>query len=102
MPLIDFSKFLQASSDAEKRRTAREVVDGFKDVGFIYLEKHSIPEDTVKNVFDKVNSLRIFVDLLANSSACFARAQSSSSCLRTPRCVPLRRHPVSLLMESFI
>ena len=39
----------------EKRQTAREVVDGFKEVGFIYLEKHGVPEAKVKNAFNKVS-----------------------------------------------
>lgn len=50
IPLINFGKFLNARSPAEKRQTAVEVVTGFKDVGFIYLEQHGIPEATVKNV----------------------------------------------------
>ncbi|KAI0346827.1 Clavaminate synthase-like protein [Trametopsis cervina] len=53
IPLIDFSKFLNASSDAEKRQTATEVVNGFKEVGFIYLDKHGIPSSTVSNAFQK-------------------------------------------------
>ena len=54
IPLINFSEFLQASSDAQKQRTADEIVTGFKEVGFIYLDKHGIPEETVQNAFDKV------------------------------------------------
>ena len=37
IPLIDFGKFRTAGSQAEKRATADEVVNGFKEVGFIYL-----------------------------------------------------------------
>ncbi|TFY69974.1 hypothetical protein EVJ58_g83 [Rhodofomes roseus] len=43
IPIIDFSKFRSATSLSEKRRTADEIVSGFKEVGFIYLEKHGIP-----------------------------------------------------------
>ncbi|KAH8094883.1 Clavaminate synthase-like protein [Cristinia sonorae] len=53
IPLIDFSKFSGAISQAEKRRTADEIVNGFKNVGFIYLDKHGIPEATIQNVFRK-------------------------------------------------
>ncbi|KAI0700732.1 Clavaminate synthase-like protein [Cytidiella melzeri] len=53
IPLIDFSKFLNASSVAEKRHTAAEIVNGFKEVGFIYLDKHGIPSSTVSNAFQK-------------------------------------------------
>ncbi|KAI0747319.1 hypothetical protein BC629DRAFT_1298861, partial [Irpex lacteus] len=48
-----FGKYLNASSDAEKRQTAAEVVNGFKEVGFIYLDKHGIPSSTVSNAFQK-------------------------------------------------
>ncbi|GJE84568.1 clavaminate synthase-like protein [Phanerochaete sordida] len=53
IPLIDFSRFLEARSAQEKRETAQEIVSGFKDVGFIYLDKHGIPDATVKNAFAK-------------------------------------------------
>ena len=54
IPLIDFSKYRAATSLSEKRRTADEIVSGFKEVGFIYLDKHGIPESTVKHTFQKV------------------------------------------------
>lgn len=38
----------------EKRHTAAEIVNGFKEVGFIYLDKHGIPDGTVKDAFTKV------------------------------------------------
>ena len=45
---------MKAKSDAEKMQTAEEIVNGFKEVGFIYLDKHGIPDSTVKNAFEKV------------------------------------------------
>ena len=56
IPLIDFSKFLKAASPIEKRRTAEEIVHGFKEVGFVYLDKHGISDGTVKNAFAKVRA----------------------------------------------
>ncbi|GBE79949.1 UPF0676 protein [Sparassis crispa] len=53
IPLIDFSKFRAATSLSEKRQTADEVVKGFKEVGFIYLDKHGISDDVVKHTFKK-------------------------------------------------
>lgn len=46
---------MEAGSIAEKRKTADEIVNGFKNVGFIYLEKHGIPDGVVKNAFTKVS-----------------------------------------------
>ncbi|RPD66990.1 Clavaminate synthase-like protein [Lentinus tigrinus ALCF2SS1-7] len=53
IPLIDFSKYRNAATAAEKEETAQEVVRGFTDVGFIYLSNHGIPEETVKHTFQK-------------------------------------------------
>lgn len=54
IPLIDFSKYRAAASLSEKRRTADEIVSGFKEVGFIYLDNHGIPESTIRHTFQKV------------------------------------------------
>ncbi|KAI0796912.1 Clavaminate synthase-like protein [Abortiporus biennis] len=53
IPLIDLSKYMSASSPSEKRKTAEDIVNGFRNVGFIYLDKHGIPEATVKGAFQK-------------------------------------------------
>jgi len=56
IPLIDFSKFREAASPAEKRQAADNVVQAFKDVGFVYLTGHGIPETTISTVFQKVRA----------------------------------------------
>jgi isopenicillin N synthase-like dioxygenase len=53
IPLIDLGKYRHADSLSEKRKTADEIVNGFKEVGFIYLEGHGIPPGKVDNVFRK-------------------------------------------------
>ncbi|KAI0254767.1 Clavaminate synthase-like protein [Lactifluus subvellereus] len=53
IPLIDFGKYRHANSLSEKRKVADEVVNGFKEVGFVYLEGHGIPSSTVEGVFRK-------------------------------------------------
>ncbi|EPQ59144.1 Clavaminate synthase-like protein, partial [Gloeophyllum trabeum ATCC 11539] len=53
IPLIDLSRFTEAKSNDEKKKTAQDIVDGFREVGFIYLDRHGIPEWQVKNAFDK-------------------------------------------------
>ncbi|TDL29219.1 Clavaminate synthase-like protein [Rickenella mellea] len=53
IPVVDFGKFKSASSGAQKRQTADEIVTAFKEVGFVYLSNHGIPEPVVKNVFEK-------------------------------------------------
>ncbi|KII94910.1 hypothetical protein PLICRDRAFT_693225 [Plicaturopsis crispa FD-325 SS-3] len=53
IPIIDFAQFRAAKSVSEKRRTADEIVNGFKEVGFVYLAGHGIPQDTVARAFER-------------------------------------------------
>ncbi|TFY78148.1 hypothetical protein EWM64_g5864 [Hericium alpestre] len=53
IPIIDFNEFRNATTISEKRKTADQVVNGFKDVGFIYLSGHGIPEPVVNQAFQK-------------------------------------------------
>ncbi|KAI0832597.1 Clavaminate synthase-like protein [Trametes gibbosa] len=53
IPLIDFGKYLNASSIAEKEQTAQDIVRGFTEVGFIYLNNHGIPQETVQQAFEQ-------------------------------------------------
>ncbi|KAG6335108.1 hypothetical protein ID866_3977 [Astraeus odoratus] len=53
IPLIDFSAFRVASSLSEKRRVADDIVNGFRNVGFIYLTGHGIQPETIENVYKK-------------------------------------------------
>jgi hypothetical protein len=58
IPLIDFAAYKQATSLAEKRCTADDIVNGFKEVGFVYLTGHVIEPEMVDRVFQKA-SIRI-------------------------------------------
>ena len=76
IPLIDLSKYISATSQAEKRQTADAIVEGFRTVGFVYLEKHGIPEAQVKHTFAKVrpNNELCSVDEGTQGSSCRARS----------------------------
>jgi len=52
MPLIDFSPFLDGPP-AKKLATAQSVLHAFKNSGFLYLQNHGIPPDTVSTVFER-------------------------------------------------
>ncbi|KAF8483817.1 Clavaminate synthase-like protein [Russula ochroleuca] len=58
IPLIDLSKYRHADSLSEKRKTADEIVNGFKEVGFIYLEGHGIPSTTSAAFFSLSSSIK--------------------------------------------
>jgi hypothetical protein len=54
IPIIDFSAFL-SGNESSKRKTAKEILQGFTSSGFIYLSNTSIPPETVSNVFQWSN-----------------------------------------------
>jgi isopenicillin N synthase-like dioxygenase len=65
--LIDFAQFLSGDA-AAKQATAKAVLEGFQNTGFIYLKNHGISPSTVSTVF-------------ANSASFFARPQEQKDAL---------------------
>ncbi|KAH8113446.1 Clavaminate synthase-like protein [Phellopilus nigrolimitatus] len=53
IPIIDFSRYQNATSSTEKRKTANEIVSAFKEAGFVYLSGHGISEPVIRNVYEK-------------------------------------------------
>jgi hypothetical protein len=53
IPIVDFANFGSLSFD-QRRETARQIVDGFKDTGFVYLANHGIGEGIVQEAFKRV------------------------------------------------
>jgi hypothetical protein len=54
IPLIDFSTFLSPTTSAEtKLATARAILEGFQNAGFIYLRNHGIPKPVVQKTFQQ-------------------------------------------------
>ena len=56
IPIVDFANF--GSLSFEKRReTSRQIVEGFKKMGFVYLGNHGISDGVVKEAFKRVRGL---------------------------------------------
>ena len=53
IPTVDFANF-SSLSFIQRRETARQVVEGFKKVGFVYLRNHGIGERVVQEAFRRV------------------------------------------------
>ena len=53
IPVVDFAHFGSLSFD-QRRETARQVVDGFKSMGFVYLANHGISDGIVQEAFKRV------------------------------------------------
>lgn len=55
IPVIEFGLF-RKGNPIEKQRVAEDVLQAFKNVGFVYLADHGIPQSQVDTVFDLVIS----------------------------------------------
>ena len=53
IPIVDFANF-GSLSFAQRRETSRQIVDGFKNMGFVYLVNHGISDKTVQEAFKRV------------------------------------------------
>ena len=53
IPIVDFANFGSLSFE-QRRETARQIVDGFRTVGFVYLTNHGIGEKVVQEAFKRV------------------------------------------------
>ncbi|KAF8529100.1 Clavaminate synthase-like protein [Hysterangium stoloniferum] len=53
IPIVDFQGFRHATSTGEKARIADAIVGAFKEVGFVYIKNHGIPDAVVKDTFQK-------------------------------------------------
>ena len=56
IPVVDFANFGSLSFE-QRRETARQVVDGFKNMGFVYLGNHGISDKVVQEAFKRVRGL---------------------------------------------
>ena len=52
IPLIDFSSFL-SGDESTRKATAKAILSGFQNAGFIYLKNHPIPRSTVQKTFEE-------------------------------------------------
>lgn len=56
IPIVDFANF-GSLSFAQRRETARQIVDGFKATGFVYLANHGIGDGIIQEAFKRVRGL---------------------------------------------
>lgn len=46
IPVIDFAKFRSAESPEGRKQTAKDIVNAFKESGFVYLKNHGVTPGT--------------------------------------------------------
>ena len=54
IPVLDFSRLRHGSSE-DTHETATKLFEAFRDVGFVYLKNHGLPQETVDEAFSWVN-----------------------------------------------
>jgi len=60
IPLVDYGKSLHGS-EAEQKEVAAQIDDAFRNVGFVYLINHGIPQERVDECFEWVFSLWLLI-----------------------------------------
>jgi isopenicillin N synthase-like dioxygenase len=53
IPIIDFSPFLDGT---KKQEVADKMLTAFRDIGFIYLINHGIPQERIAQMFEMVGA----------------------------------------------
>ncbi|KAG8883056.1 hypothetical protein FRB97_007321 [Tulasnella sp. 331] len=51
IPVIDFGKFISSGDASAQKSTAKDIVDAFKEVGFVYLKNHGISQSKIQTAF---------------------------------------------------
>ena len=54
IPIVDFAPFITGSRQ-DQIKTAAEIDEAFRDVGFVYLQNHGVPTEKVEQCFQWVS-----------------------------------------------
>jgi isopenicillin N synthase-like dioxygenase len=55
IPVIDFSAYSASHSSDDKARIAARIDEAFRNVGFVYLTHHGVPQSRVDECFQWVS-----------------------------------------------
>jgi len=77
IPLVDFGQYLHGSEE-EKIAAATAIDSAFRNVGFVYLTNHGVPQDAVDECFEWVFDPHIVPPEAIYISHNYLRARSSS------------------------
>ena len=56
IPIVDFSSWNDPQDKGGRLRVAQETVNACKNVGFVYLVNHSLPDTVIEEAFDRTRS----------------------------------------------
>lgn len=51
IPIIDFEKWYNATNDAERKAVAKDMIQGCRQIGFVYIINHGVPEAFLDEAF---------------------------------------------------
>lgn len=52
IPIVDFSPFISSSNPHERLGAARALVRACREVGFVYIRNHGVPQDQLRRAFE--------------------------------------------------
>lgn len=86
VPVIDFATF-RNGDEAEKQAVARQIKEAFRDIGFIYLRNHGIPQELIARAF---NHAQNFFDLPLSDKVKLAWSDEANYLLKSGYIAPER------------
>lgn len=52
IPIVDFSAWRQTSDNESRLKVARQIVEASKEVGFVYITNHALPDSLLYEAFE--------------------------------------------------
>lgn len=52
IPIVDFSAWTQTSDKESRIKVAKQIVEASKEVGFVYITNHTLPESVLDEAFE--------------------------------------------------
>ncbi|KAF8320839.1 Clavaminate synthase-like protein [Clavulina sp. PMI_390] len=68
VPVVDFGKFWTGTPD-DKLAISQQVVKAFKEIGFMYISNHNIPQPVIENVFKESSDFFALPDAIKDEMA---------------------------------
>lgn len=57
IPIVDISSLVISSTPTDISKTSKELGDAFKDVGFVFIKGHQVPQELVERVYSHAKKL---------------------------------------------
>lgn len=52
LPIVDLTPFVMSASSDEQLARAKHLVEACRDVGFVFIQGHGVPKETIQQAFE--------------------------------------------------